>query len=132
MEKIISIHERIEHQRFKSQQKKYRKKIDTLHRITQCSSCHFKCAMCGKYLESADSCNIPEETDNEYTFCDGCQEEFNDFLALCRGEKIPHVFWHNREWKKMWAAWLRYQRAINEFLDSREFDMLLEEIDNQP
>ena len=32
----------------------------------------------------------------------------------------------------MWSAWLSYQQAIDDFMDSPEFNVLLEELDTQP
>ncbi|MBW2345196.1 MAG: hypothetical protein JRF53_14555 [Deltaproteobacteria bacterium] len=34
------------------------------------------------------------------------------------GSQIP---WHNKEWKKMWSAWLNYQEAIRKFRNSEKF-----------
>jgi len=132
MEKIINIRERLEDQRHKLQRKKYEKKIDALRRITRCSSCRFKCAMCGRYLDDTDFDESTETSVYGYPFCESCREEFEDFLTMSGGEQNPKVFWHNKEWKRMWSAWLSYQKAISDFLDSHEFDMLLNELDNQP
>jgi hypothetical protein len=132
MEKIINIRERLENQKHKLQRKKYQKKIDTLRRITQCSSCHFKCAMCGQYLDDTDYYESSETSGYEYSFCESCREEFEDFLTVSGEEQNPDVFWHNKEWKRMWSTWLSYQKAISNFLDSHEFNALLNELDNQP
>lgn len=132
MEKIVYLRERIESHKNEIQLEEYRKKIDAIRKVTQCSSCHLRCAMCGQYLDATDSFNNLDEDDHEYTFCDSCGGEFKDFLSLLNGEKIPQVFWHNEEWKKMWSAWLNYQQAINGFMDSPEFIKMLEELDTQP
>jgi hypothetical protein len=132
MEKIIDIRKRIESQKNSLQLKRYWTKIDTLRRVTQCSSCRLKCSMCGQYLDNADSSCNAGESDRGYTFCDPCREEYEDFLALSRGKGTPKVFWHNKEWKRMWSAWLRYRQAINDFFDSPEFDIMLEELENKP
>lgn len=132
MEKIINIRERLESQKHEVRRKKHQKKIDTLRRITQCSSCRFKCAMCGQYLDDADLYEGSESSDYGYSFCESCREEFEDFLAVYGKEQNSEVFWHNKEWKRMWSAWLNYRKAVSDFLDSREFDVLLNELDNQP
>jgi Pyruvate/2-oxoacid:ferredoxin oxidoreductase delta subunit len=132
MEKIINIRKRLESQKHELQVKKYRKKIDTLKRITQCSVCHYKCAMCGQYLDETDFYDKSETFDYEYSFCEGCGEEFEDFLKVTGKEQGPGVFWHNKEWKRMWSTWLSHRKAIADFLDSHEFDTLLKELDSQP
>ena len=132
MKKVINIHERLEGQKHELRLKKYRKKIDTLKRVTQCSSCHYKCAMCGQYLDETDFYDMTEKYDHEYSFCESCGEEFEDFLTLSGGGKSPEVFWHNEEWKRMWSTWLSYRKAVSDFLNSHEFDIMLNELDNQP
>jgi len=88
--------------------------------------------MCGLYLKPGDSTNHSHSTQSEYTFCENCKGEFEEFLAISRGEKQPHLFWHNEEWMNMWSTWLNHRKAINRFIDSPEFKLLLEEIGTQP
>ena len=132
MDKVINIQKRIESQKQKRQLKRYRQRIEAIRKIAQCSSCHFRCAMCGQYLNMADSESSPDLSGHEYVFCDNCGEEFEDFLASSRGDKTRQVFWHNKEWKNMWSAWLRYQQTITGFLNSSECRLLQEEFDTQP
>ena len=61
--------------------------------------------------------------------CLNCGQEFEDFLAIAKGEKRPDIFWHNKEWLTMWSAWLDYRESIGDFVDSAEFKRILEEID---
>ena len=132
MDKIINIQERIEIQKNRSHLKQYQKKIDTLRRFTQCSSCGLKCSMCSQYLDETDTQHSAEAPDYGFVFCDCCREEFEDFLSLSRGERGSQFYWHNKEWKRMWSAWLRYRRAIHDFLHSREFATMLDELEHQP
>ncbi|MFC1532949.1 hypothetical protein ACFLZG_07270 [Thermodesulfobacteriota bacterium] len=132
MEKIVNIRERIENRKNKNRLKQYQNKIDAIQKVTQCSSCNLKCAMCGKYLDVKDPFYDPDTSDCEYTFCESCGGEFEDFLSLSKGEENPQVFWHNKEWKKMWSAWLSYQQAIDDFMDTQEYKIMLEELDTQP
>ena len=129
MKKIVDLQERIEGKKQKRKKELYQEKMETIQRVTQCSSCHFRCAMCGQYLNETDPACSADSSGFEYTFCDSCRGEFEDFMSVSRGEKHSGIFWHNREWEKMWLAWLDYQHAIAGFMDSPEFDLLLEELD---
>ena len=87
--------------------------------------------MCGKYIESEDPTNDHRGYQHGYTLCECCGEEFQEFLSIARGEKQPQIQWHNRQWKRMWSSWLRYQHAINDFISSQEFGLLLEEFEEE-
>lgn len=127
MEKVVSITERIESKKQKHELIRYHGKIAAIKKVTQCSSCYLKCMMCGQYLDEGNY-NPDNEIENEYVFCDNCDNEYKNFLALCHGEGHDQEPWHNREWKNMWAAWLRYQKAMKGFKSSPEFQDLMEEL----
>jgi hypothetical protein len=127
MKKVVSLIERIESKKHKSELRQYHEKIAVIKKITQCSSCCLKCLMCGQYLDE-ENYSPDNETEREFILCDNCNNEFKDFLALCHGEERKQVPWHNREWKNMWAIWLRYQKAIAGFKNSSEFKELMEKL----
>lgn len=127
MEKIISLEERIENKKQKEKLEHYRGRIETVQKILQCSSCNLKCAMCGIQIEGSHSgCHASGH--QGLPFCECCKEEFEEFLAIKKGQKEPDLFWHNKEWKEMWSAWLEYRKAMSAFLRSAEFKLLLEEL----
>jgi hypothetical protein len=125
MNKVIDMQEKIEGKKQKEQLDKYRGRVETIQKIVQCSSCHFRCAMCGLQVGGADPV---DKTPFRLTLCEGCKSEFEEYLAISKGKKIPNVFWHNREWLEIWTAWLSYRKAINAFTASREFKLLVEEL----
>lgn len=129
MDNVVDIQARISQRRQGRQVRQYREKILALQKVLQCASCHFKCAMCGHHLnETADGSSI-EPGPLGYVFCKSCKGEFEDFLAITSGDKNPEVFWHNKAWLEMWSAWLDYQQAIQQFMRSAEFKLLLSEIE---
>jgi hypothetical protein len=132
MDKVVDIKKRIESKKQKRQLKQYRGKMAAIQKIIQCSSCHHRCAMCGLYLRSTDSPRDSSPSSLGYTFCESCRGEFEDFETTFRGKKPSDLFWHNKEWEKMWSVWLSYRRAITGFKDSPEFKLLLEDLDTQP
>jgi len=62
--------------------------------------------------------------------CDDCKAEFEEFVSVTKGKKTPEVFWHNQEWIEVWRAWLNYRKAISAFVASREYHLLLEELNS--
>lgn len=131
MNNVVNIQKRIESRKQKEQLEQYRGKTWAIQKVIQCSSCHFKCAMCGLHFDMKDSSNKPAQSLLGFTFCESCREEYKDFLSISRGENQPDVFWHNKEWLHMWSAWLNYRQAITNFTDSDEFKLLLEELNKQ-
>ena len=129
MEKIVNIKERIESKKQKKQLAKYRGKIEAIKELIQCASCHFRCAMCGQLTDVKDPASGAPSSPLGLKFCEDCQGEFEEFLSISSRGKRPKVFWHNKEWVHMWSAWLNYRRAMNGFLNSPEFKLLLEEFD---
>lgn len=131
MKKIISLEERIEDKRQKERLEQYRGKIETIQKVLQCSACNLKCAMCGTQIQEHGS-GCHGAGNSGLQFCECCREEFQEFLAIKKGQKEPTLFWHNKEWKAMWSAWLDYRRAMTAFLSSSEFKLLMEELNEQP
>ena len=128
MDKVINLTDHIENLEQKRQLQEYRSRIDAIKKITHCSSCRMKCSMCGQYLEISNSCNNCG-AGHGYIFCNSCSSEFEDFISLSNGTKLNHALWHNEEWKRMWMAWLQYQKTLKDFIQSSEFRLLLEEMD---
>lgn len=130
MDKIVSLKERIECRRRKEQRKLYFGKVEAIQKLIQCTSCHMRCAMCGLQIRETEASGEVCYPSMGLAFCESCGSEFEDFLAVSKGNKISDIFWHNKEWAKMWSAWLKYRQAIHAFMDSTEFQLLLDELDS--
>jgi len=125
MEKVLSITARLEDKRRKQQVEAYRDKFEAVQRILQCSSCHFKCAMCGCHTKGAESSSPPPIDSIESTLCESCRSEFEAFQEIStEGRTEPDMFWRNNEWIELWARWLDYQHSINKFRNSFDFKQL--------
>ena len=129
MDKVLNITDRLADKKRKEQVELYRNKIETIRRIVQCSSCHFKCAMCGYHLNVNDSSSPPANSPPGLNLCENCLTEFEDFLKISRGQKSSDIFWHNAEWVRLWAAWMDFYQAIGAFRNSAEFAQLIKETD---
>jgi len=126
MTKIVDMQHQIQKKRQKELIEKYRDRMETVQKMIQCSSCYFRCAMCGMPVERSSAV----KSSPGLTFCEGCRQEFEEYQDISRGEKQPELFWHNREWQNVWSSWLGCRRAISEFIKSTGFKLLIEEMDS--
>ena len=122
--KIVDMQDQIQKKKEKELLEKYRGRVETVQKMIQCSSCRFRCAMCGVQVEPHRSV----KSTPGLTFCEGCRLEFEEYQDLSKGRKQPDVFWHNAEWLNVWSSWLSYRRAVAAFMNSREFRLLMEEM----
>jgi hypothetical protein len=129
MKKIVNITDQLEAKRRRDQMESHRQKLESLHRTVQCSSCHFKCAMCGYHLDTDGSSCPPVSATKDFNLCETCQAEFDDYLKMMGHETSSEIFWHNKEWMRLWSTWLEYQKAVLQFKKSREFRELIKEFD---
>ena len=130
MTNVLDMTDRLQIRRKKEQLETYRDKLEALQRLVQCSSCHLKCAMCGAKVGDAAEDRPAGRPPAHFVFCEGCREEYEDFLSTARGKNNPDAFWQSKSWLKLWSTWLAHQEAIREFGNSREFLMLSEALDD--
>jgi hypothetical protein len=48
---------------------------------------------------------------------------------MSKENKNSEIYWHNKEWMRLWSAWIEYRKAITKFRDSNEFRRLIKESD---
>ena len=123
MNNILNITKKLEEKKRKNTIELYGNKIETLKRFVQCSSCHFRCSMCGHHFKNPEAIR-PASSTTDFYLCESCREEFEDFLKTTSGEKKSTAFWHNDEWVSLWSSWLDFRRAIMRFRDSDEFEQM--------
>ncbi|MBW1722483.1 MAG: hypothetical protein JRH13_10600 [Deltaproteobacteria bacterium] len=128
MDKIVSLEQRIHDKRRKEERERYLKRIRSLQRSVQCTACHLRCAMCGVYTQIRNEAEKRFFLSNGFALCENCKKEYEDFKALSGKETPSDVHWHNKEWFRMWSAWIEYRKALRAFLESPEFKRLLEEL----
>lgn len=126
MNKVLNFTDRLEDKKREKQLKAHHYKLKTIQRIVQCSSCHFRCAMCGYHMDAKDpSSSTASTSPRNFVLCESCQAEFEDFVQIKSGKRQSNIFWQNKEWVKLWSAWKDYQQAIGDFRNSREFKQLM-------
>lgn len=128
MEKVLNITSRLEHKRRKEQAEEYRDRFQAVQRVLQCSACQYKCAMCNWHIDRSDPSDPPKPSSpTEFTLCESCRAEFEAFRkASQEGSLESDVFWHNKEWLELWRSWLNYQRSIEKFRNSFDFNNISE------
>lgn len=130
MTNILDMTDRLQIKRKKEQLETYRDKLEALQKLVHCSCCLLKCAMCGAKVSGALEDRPSGRPLADFAFCEGCREEYEDFLSTARGTKNSDAFWQSKSWLKLWSTWLAHQEAIKEFRNSREFLMLSEALDD--
>jgi hypothetical protein len=126
MTKIVDMQNQIQRKKQKELLEKNRGRVETVQKMIQCTSCHFRCAMCGMQVDGRGTGKSPLGL----TFCEGCRLEFEEYQDLSKGRKMPDVPWHNAEWLNVWSSWLSYRRAVAAFMNSHEFKLLIEEMNS--
>jgi len=107
-------------------------KLEALQSLITCGRCGRRCAKCGAYSESLSLVERVEEGLN-FRLCPLCLEEYRDLLFYLRdGRGQDDPLWHNREWVRLWLAWLEYQLALANFLTSPELLEIIEQLTEKP
>jgi len=130
MEKVVDFTSRLQDRKLRRRKEIHKHRSETVQSAVQCASCQFRCAMCGHHMRETESYALTISAHLECNLCKVCQAEYEDFLKIFKGKKKADVFWHNEEWRKLWIAWLDYQKAMGEFKNSDEFTRLAEELEN--
>ncbi len=125
MDKILNFTDRLKDKEKRQRKETFRQTAEVVQRTVQCSSCGMSCAMCGVHLEKSGGCGCGSTSN--LNLCEFCRAEFSDYLKMSKLETGSEQFWHNKEWMKLWSAWLEYHKAINAFRNSKEFRQLLKE-----
>jgi hypothetical protein len=107
------------------------RKIQAVRRVLQCTQCTAKCEKCGAGTSSG-------ETDEQkrlripYQLCEDCGDEYLDYIERLKGKGDAEQYWHNDAWMRIWRAWIDYQGAVDQYLKTKEFERLLNELRTNP
>jgi len=119
MNKVLHISDRLQEKKRREQARDHRGRVETLQKVVHCSACQLKCSMCGRNMEGEALPSL------DFYLCEICRTEFQDFEEImAKGEDSSGIFWHNKEWIKLWSSWLDFRRSIVAFRDSKEFEKL--------
>jgi hypothetical protein len=126
---IIPIDEKIASLKNKKNASNRKRKIQAVQNVFRCVRCAFKCEKCGAGIELKEPgrSKKPEALNAPYNFCQGCREEYVDYIDYLKGKSTPENYWHNDQWGNLWRRWIEYQSALDGYLKSKEFKALLME-----
>ena len=127
MSKVISLDDKL---KLSSEQRAAlvrKRKILAVRKVFQCTHCASKCERCGTSIgpeqtRAENSARVP------YNFCDSCTEEYIEYIGRLQGKGSSNDYWYNHAWNKVWHSWIEYQGAIDQYLQSKEFRQLLDEL----
>ncbi len=63
-----------------------------------------------------------------YYFCRFCSDEYIDYIERLKGKGDKDCYWRNMNWLEKWRKWIDYQSAVDGYMRSREFKMLIKEM----
>ena len=131
MAEIISLDEKLKISKEKKAERDRKRKIQAVQKVFQCTQCAFKCERCGTQVSPDPGRRQKCEHQHQrvpYQFCESCEEEYIDYIDRLKGKGDPDCYWHNEEWIRVWKDWIEYQNSIDQYLKSKEFKKLLQEI----
>ena len=132
---IISIDDKLAMAKEKRDALDRKRKIQAVRKIFQCTQCAYKCEKCGTQIgeEELEKRDQIHELRVPYRFCDACAEEYIDYIERHKGGGDLNTYWRNDAWIELWRSWIEYQSAIDRYMKSKEFLMLLQELrQNRP
>jgi len=127
MGNIISLDEKLKTTRDQQDAHIRKRKLLAVRKIFRCTHCAAKCEKCGIQIAEDNRPRVPAYR-IPYTFCDGCAEEYVDYIDTLKGSRNSALYWHNDAWLKVWASWIEHQGAVDSYLKSKEFERLLDEL----
>lgn len=127
MSKIISLDDKLKISAEQREVLERKRKLMAVRKIFQCTHCASKCERCGTTIRPEtrtrkDNSRIP------YNFCESCSDEYIEYINRLQGKGDLKDYWYNHAWLRVWQSWIEYQGAIDQYLRSKEFRQLLNEL----
>jgi len=107
-----------------------KRKVQAVRKVFQCTHCALKCEKCGAQIrgESNDTDPYKRKLNVPYNFCGECSDEYLDYIERLQGGGDPDCYWHNEAWIDSWKRWIDYQSSVDQYLKSKEFKRLINEL----
>lgn len=127
MSNVISLDDKLKLSAKQREVLERKRKIMAVRKVFQCTHCASKCERCGTSIgpENQTAANTPHVP---YNFCDSCADEYMEYINRLQGKSNPQDYWYNHAWLQVWRSWIEYQGAIDQYLRSKEFRQLLDEL----
>jgi len=106
------------------------RKVQAVRKVFQCTHCALKCEKCGAQIsgESNETDPYQRQLNVPYNFCGECSDEYLDYIKRLQGGGDPDCYWHNEAWIDSWKRWIDYQSSVDQYLKSKEFKQLINEL----
>lgn len=127
MSNVIALHDKLKLTAAQKALQQRKRKIRAMYKVFHCTQCASKCERCGAPVEGEREAKTGQVR-IPYHFCDGCAEEYRDYIRCLQGAPDPDNSWHNHQWLRVWQTWIEYQGAVDQYLRSKEFRSLLSEL----
>ena len=127
MSKVISLDDKLKLTARQRKALERKRKIIAVRKVFQCTHCASKCERCGTSI-GPENKGSTEDTRVPYNFCDSCAEEYVEYINRLQGKGNSEDYWYNQSWLNVWQTWIEYQGAIDQYLRSKEFRRLLDEL----
>ena len=131
MADIISIDTKLQLSQSKKDALIRKRKILAVQKIFHCTRCAQKCEKCGSQITQMSEDPLPHDHSIGaplYRFCDGCLDEYRDYIHRLKGEGDSSCYWRNDAWFESWRRWIDYQAAMDRYLKTPEFFRLIQEL----
>ena len=130
MADVISLDNKLQQSKDKQAATIRKRKLLAARKILQCTQCALKCEKCGMQITPARARPTGPERDmrGPYRLCEGCRDEYLDYIDRLKGGGNPDNYWHNQAWMEMWQRWIHYQSATDSYLKSKEFIQLIKDL----
>jgi hypothetical protein len=129
MAEIISFDHRRQEADDRDKARERRRKIEAVRRMLNCTQCSTKCLKCGGRITSDGRPGpLPSNLRIPYRFCEACAEEYLDYIERLKGRGDGNCYWHNDQWLEAWGKWIDYQSCMDQYIRSREFLQLIQEL----
>jgi len=130
MADIISLDDKICLAKEKKAEISRKRKVLAVRKVFQCAKCAFKCEKCGAQIthDPEDAVGYRRSMNIPYNFCETCTEEYKDYIERLKGSGDQDCYWHNEAWRDAWGKWIDYQGSVDQYVKSKEFTQLLNEL----
>lgn len=129
MDNIISLNEKLKHTEKQRAEIERKQKIMSVRKAFQCASCAARCERCGSPV-GYDHNSVKSDFKMPYSFCDICGQEYLEYIEALKGKGDKENYWHNDAWLRVWSTWIEHKGAIDSYIRSKEFEMLLNELNS--
>ncbi len=130
MADIISFDEKVRDTKEKDVDRIRERKMRTLRQVLHsrapdiCERCHIQ--LPSKNMPADQQLRVP------YRFCEGCSEEYVDYIERLQGKAKADHYWQNDVWLETWRRWIDFRSVMDRYSKTKAFTRLVRELQSPP